>query len=207
MTSAKTKGARKWFPTGSQGRIVATISAMLLLSAFLRAAQGPAQAIALETRDEEVQQDADLAMEKDTMSCADSDHFRTLLSDLKSREERIEAAEADLLDRAQALNVAESQVREQLEELVAAERELRATMALAQEAAENDLNRLTTVYENMKPADAIPLFEEMTPDFAAGFLGRMRPDMAAAIMSGLQPEIAYSISVILAGRNANVPTE
>jgi flagellar motility protein MotE (MotC chaperone) len=47
----------------------------------------------------------------------------------------------------------------------------------------------------------------MDPVFAAGFLGRMRSDAAAAILAGLPPELAYSISVVLAGRNASVPTE
>jgi flagellar motility protein MotE (MotC chaperone) len=47
------------------------------------------------------------------------------------------------------------------------------------------------------------LFERMSPDFAAGFLGRMRPEAAAAIMSGLPPELGYSISVLLASRNAD----
>ena len=57
----------------------------------------------------------------------------------------------------------------------------------------------------MKPKDAAALFEEMSPEFAAGFLGLMRADAAALIMTGLEPTTAYSISVILAGRNANVP--
>ena len=47
------------------------------------------------------------------------------------------------------------------------------------------------------------MVEAMKPEFAAGFVGRMRPDAAADIMAGLKPEFAYSISVILAGRNAN----
>ena len=47
----------------------------------------------------------------------------------------------------------------------------------------------------------------MTPEFAAGFIGRMRADAAAAIMAGLSPQAAYTISVILAGRNARAPTE
>ena len=50
-------------------------------------------------------------------------------------------------------------------------------------------------------------FEEMTPEFAAGFMARMRPDTAAAVMAGLEPATAYSISVVIAGRNARVPTE
>ena len=85
------------------------------------------------------------------------------------------------------------------------ESDLRKTLALADGAAENDLARLTSVYENMKPKDAAALFETMEPDFAAGFLGRMRPDAAASVMTGLSPGAAYSISVILAGRNANAP--
>ncbi|MEP4475030.1 MAG: hypothetical protein ABJ024_08265, partial [Lentilitoribacter sp.] len=78
-------------------------------------------------------------------------------------------------------------------------------MALANTAAEDDLVRLTAVYENMKPKDASALFEQMEPGFAAGFLGRMRADAAAGILSGLSPQVAYSISVILAGRNADIP--
>lgn len=47
----------------------------------------------------------------------------------------------------------------------------------------------------------------MDPGFAAGFLGRMRPEAAAGIMTGLSPETAYTISVVLAGRNADVPRD
>ena len=34
---------------------------------------------------------------------------------------------------------------------------------------------MTTVYENMKPADAARIFETMDVNFAAGLLARMRP--------------------------------
>jgi hypothetical protein len=86
-----------------------------------------------------------------------------------------------------------------------AEERLRGLMTLAEDSAEGDLAQLTSVYENMKPKEAALLFERMSPDFAAGFLGRMRPEAAAAIMSGLPPELGYSISVLLAGRNAARP--
>jgi flagellar motility protein MotE (MotC chaperone) len=57
----------------------------------------------------------------------------------------------------------------------------------------------------MKPKDAAALFETMEPEFAAGFIARMLPDSAAKVMSGLDPKVAYTISVILAGRNASAP--
>ncbi|MEY1557257.1 MotE family protein [Yoonia sp. R2331] len=130
-----------------------------------------------------------------------------LLRALQEREARLAAREAQFLDRMQALRLAESEVAEQLAALSAAEEALRATIALADTAAESDLERLTRVYENMKPKDAAELFEQMTPDFAAGFLGLMEPVAAAQIMTLIEPDIAYSISAVLAGRNAGVPTQ
>lgn len=139
-------------------------------------------------------------------ACGSEADIAEVLARLREREARLERREAALEDRLQALSVADLQIRRNMAALVEAEAELEATMALADTAAEDDLVRLTSVYENMKPKDAAPLFATMDPQFAAGFLGRMRADAAAAIMAGLDPQAAYSISVILAGRNANVPT-
>ncbi len=130
-----------------------------------------------------------------------------LLRALQEREARLAAREGQFADRMQALRLAEAEVTEKLAALTAAEEALRATIALADSAAESDLERLTRVYENMKPKDAAELFEQMTPDFAAGFLGMMEPVAAAQIMTLITPEVAYSISAVLAGRNAGVPTE
>ena len=107
----------------------------------------------------------------------------------------------------EALRSAEQQIEDKLAALQQAEAALSATIARADTAAETDLAQLTTVYENMKPKEAADLFAQMPPRFAAGFLGMMRPDAAALIMTELDPEIAYSFSVVLAGRNANVPTD
>jgi len=35
----------------------------------------------------------------------------------------------------------------------------------------------------------------------------MRPESAAGILSEMPPNSAYSISVVMAGKNANAPTE
>ena len=141
------------------------------------------------------------------LACQTDESIGELLKTLKGREERISAQENQIADRIQALAVAKHGIDQKLVELVKAEEKLRATMALAETASEDDLSRLVSVYENMKPKDAAALFEEMEPRFSSGFLGRMRPDAAAKIFAGLTPAKAYSISVILAGRNAGVPTE
>jgi flagellar motility protein MotE (MotC chaperone) len=124
---------------------------------------------------------------------------------LSAREEQVARSEAALAERLAALDLAEEAITGRIVELEAAETKLRDTLALADGAAEEDLLRLTAVYETMKPKDAAQLFEAMTPEFAAGFLGRMRPDAAAAVFSGMTPEASYAVSVILAGRNAEVP--
>lgn len=126
---------------------------------------------------------------------------------LSLREGRLAVREAALNDRQAALQLADQAITDRLAKLEAMETRLRETLALADGAAEADIDRLTAVYQAMKPKDAASLFEAMSPDFAAGFLGRMAPESAAAILSGMSAEAAYGISVIVAGRNAAAPTE
>jgi flagellar motility protein MotE (MotC chaperone) len=131
------------------------------------------------------------------------DRLGTLLKTLQEKQARLSAREEAQENRQRALDDAAQRIDDRLAQIAVAEQQLRETLALSNNAAEDDLARLTTVYENMKPKDAAALFEAMKPEFAAGFLGRMRPDAAANIMAGLKPDFAYTISVILAGRNAN----
>ncbi|WP_299592107.1 hypothetical protein [uncultured Tateyamaria sp.] len=130
---------------------------------------------------------------------------KPLLDALLARENKVSEREGELAARSKALDVAQLEIERRLTALEGAEQRLRQTLSIAQTAAEDDLSKLTMVYENMKPKDASALFEAMEPAFAAGFLGRMRPEAAAKIMAGLKPQSAYSISAILAGRNARAP--
>ena len=140
----------------------------------------------------------------ETTSC----DMPTALSEaLTLREDRIVAQEASLKDRLSALALADAAITKRMEEMKAVEEELKATLAQADGAAEKDIQNLTAVYQAMKPKDAAALFETMSPEFAAGFLGRMPPEAAAAILSGMSSEAAYGVSVIVAGRNADVPKE
>ena len=138
-------------------------------------------------------------------ACRPQGDVAPLLAALRERADRLAVREAELDDRAQAISVASAQIDQKIADLVAAEERLAATLTLADTAAEDDVARLTAMYEAMKPKDAAPLFEEMAPDFAAGFLGRMRPDAAGALLAALEPKTAYTISVLLAGRNAAAP--
>lgn len=177
------------------------IGGLLVASAALRIAAGADQALALDP------DPLDRASATATAPCAASEDFEAMLAAFKSREAQIDAREKAIEDRMHALRIADAEVSRKLDELTAAEAKLSDTLALADTAAESDLDKLTKVYETMKPKQAAALFEEMDPNFAAGFLGRMRPEAAADIMAGLSAEAAHLYSVVLAGRNANVPKE
>jgi flagellar motility protein MotE (MotC chaperone) len=138
-------------------------------------------------------------------SALDRVEISGLIDALAKRESQVSEREKKLKMRLRALSVADEEIEKRLKKLSETESTLRATLSLADEASEKDILNLTSVYENMKPKNAAALFEEMEPHFAAGFLGRMRPDTAAQVMTALSPQAAYSISVILAGRNAAVP--
>lgn len=179
------------------------IAGLLLASGLLRLATGPGPALARGIGDFRASDTPTGTI----AACTTPEEIGPVLKALKAQRETLDAREAALADRVAALNLAETEITRNLAALEAAEERLAATLSLADSAAETDIERLTSVYENMKPKEAAALFEEMEPAFSAGFLGRMRPEAAAAIMAGLTPQTAYTISVVLAGRNANVPTK
>lgn len=176
------------------------LAGILLASGLLRLGDGTGTAIATELA---TMKSADTA----PAPAARDPDLAVLLEALEARETRIAAREAQLDERAGTLEEAERRIAEQLAMLETAEAELEQMLGRVESAAETDLGQLTAVYENMKPKEAAALFAQMDPAFAAGFLGRMRPDSAAPVLAGMPPEAAYQISVILAGRNASLPTE
>ena len=126
---------------------------------------------------------------------------------LNDREARLKARELVAEERSAALDLADAAIKARLAELKDAEASLSRLVSVSDGAAEGDLERLTAVYEAMKPADAARLFAAMAPDFAAGFLARMKPQSAAAVLAGMEPDAAYAVTALIAGRNARAPTE
>ncbi|KIT14288.1 MotE family protein [Jannaschia aquimarina] len=130
-----------------------------------------------------------------------------LLEELDRRETDLIRREESLDLREQDLRVAAEEIAASLDDLKAADAALEARMASSAGASDEDVDRLTRIYEGMKPKDAAAVFETMEPDFAAGFLARMAPDAAATILSEMPATNVYAISATIAGRNANAATE
>lgn len=185
-----------------RGALIA-IATFLIGSAIVRLGDDAGQAFARTTDEVDISKPAP----GPAGECRTDEDLASMLDAFRQREKRLDAREAAVQDRMQALRVADREVERKLARLTEAEADLREMITMAETAAGDDLDRLTEVYENMKPKRAAALFEEMTPEFAAGFLGRMRPEAAAAIMAGLSPDAAHTFSVVLAGRNARVPRE
>lgn len=183
------------------------VSALLVGSAVLRLGLEAGPAIAREAADFGARHDSSDTKDKNHRSNSDKSDLALVLKALNEREKKLVSREKQIEDRMQALKIADAAIDAKLADLDAAEKSLSATLALADGASENDLTRLTTVYEKMKAKESAALFETMDPAFAAGFLARMRADAAAGILAKLSPEAAYRISVILAGRHAAVPKE
>ncbi|MDA8746704.1 hypothetical protein N9M66_00665 [Litoreibacter sp.] len=183
----------------SSPRALFCIVSILLLSGALRVG-GVGLAVASESEDADI--NTSNTMEKMPEVGLDT---QALLRVIKERTAVLDKKERELVDRSYSLDAAQKLIERNLTRLAEAEERLQLAIAKVDGASEDDLDRLTTVYESMKPKVAAALFEQMKPEFAAGFLGRMAPQAAAGIMSGLPSESAYAISVILAGRNANAP--
>lgn len=182
------------------------LSVVLIGSVGVRLYSGAGEAIAKEFAELTSEETPEMAV-VDPMACMPDEELNGLIQVLRKREAMVSEKELEIEQKMAVVDLARSEIEESFKALELAEERLQSTMALSETAAEDDLSKLTSVYENMKPKDAAALFEAMAPDFAAGFLGRMRADAAADILTGLKPETAYTISVILAGRNASAPSE
>ena len=190
-------------PRRRRSGVLSVIATLLIVSGAIRIGSGTSSAFAA---DAVPPAPAEAGAEIET-ACAPTEAPAELLAALRTREERVATQESQIADRMQALRLAETEIEEKLAALQAAESSLADTLNIARGAAAEDIGRLTAVYENMPPEEVASLFEEMDPEFSSGFLARMAPEAAAAVMTNLSPTTAYSISVVIAGRNANAPRE
>lgn len=132
----------------------------------------------------------------------DREKMNEVIQMLNEREEKVKQLEQKVHLKEKILKETAKQINRRINELTKAEEKLRGTIVQVQTASESDLQKLTTVYESMKPKDAAQIFQAMDANFAAGFFALMQPTTAASIMSELDSDLAYTISAVLAGRNA-----
>ncbi|WP_375262469.1 MotE family protein [Palleronia sp.] len=176
------------------------LAGLLVASGVFRLGDGPVATVVTELL-------ASRSAHASSDSAPPEDEIAGLLAELNARQAELDERATELDSEADRVAEGREALRAQLDEVEKAEAELRELLKLADTAAEDDLSRLAQVYSAMKPAEAAALFEQMPPAFAAGFLGMMAPPASAAILAGMPPDAAYAITVMLAGRHADLPKE
>ena len=181
------------------------IAGFLLISAALRVGLHTGNAIAAIS--DEVEPDIQQINAPIAVAGPPDKALEEMVSAIQNKSKSLRQREEAIASQELALNLSLQALDAKISELKQAEKDLLELISVSQKAARSDIENLTSVYASMKPKDAARLFEEMDSEFAAGFLGQMNPEDAAGIMAGLTPQKAYAVSVLLAGRNANAPTD
>lgn len=166
------------------------LASMFLTAATLKGIGGAAAALDVTSDDTQTQID-----------CLPDTTPAALSQALQDREQAVSAREAALTEQQSRIDRSKEQLEAQLIMLQEAEAEMRSSLAIAERGAQDDLERLTRMYEAMDPEQAGRLFTQMDPAFAAEFLARMSSPAAAGVLASLEPDHAYAMSVYIAGRN------
>ena len=145
---------RKRRPRGRMRGALVVIATLLLASAFTRLGGGIGQAVARASVETVKGPDAPDA----ARNCEAPMDLQILHNALQDRAARLDLRETALRDRLQALRITDREVTQKIAALEDAETELRQTLSIAETAAEDDITRLTAVYERMKPKQAAALF-------------------------------------------------
>ena len=130
--------------------------------------------------------------------CLTGDVLAVLQTDKANIAERMAAVEV----REKALATLEAKLSEQMELIDAANDKMEAQLGEMKSVANEDIIHLVKMYQTMKPKQAAAIFESMDAAFAAGFLREMNGERAGLIMANMDSRKSYSISAIMASKNA-----
>ena len=130
--------------------------------------------------------------------CLTGATYDVMIADL----ERLDKREQDIAVREKSLAAIETKLTAQLASVEEANSNLEKKIGSLKTVANDDLKHLVGMYQTMKPKQAAAIFNSMDPAFAAGFLREMSSDNAGLIMANMDARKSYTISVIIAGRNA-----
>ena len=130
--------------------------------------------------------------------CLTGDVLDVLQADRAKLSERLTAVTA----REKTLATLEVKLKDQMAQIEAANDTLEARIELMETTANEDIDHLVKMYQVMKPKQAAEIFDSMDPAFAAGFLREMNSERAGMIMANMDSRKSYSISIIMAAKNA-----
>lgn len=123
---------------------------------------------------------------------------RTVLQSLAERRKELDARTQELDTRAQLLAAAEKRVKERVAELKEIEARINERIGAEDEANEERIAGLVSMYETMKPKDAARIFERLDMGVLLDVVTRMQPRKMAAVLAAMDPVVAQDLTVELA---------
>lgn len=132
--------------------------------------------------------------------CADVPEAVALADTLRLRGIAVDRALADMERRKQELAAAEHRIKARLEALKSAKAALSDANASRSAGTAEGIERLISVYDAMKPADAATILAALPPDFAAEILTRVQPEASARIIASIEPGQAAILTAHMGSR-------
>ena len=136
------KSSPKRARSGTGRGALMIITGLLIGSATLRMGSDAGQALA---RPQDPVDGAGLDSAQTPLACEMPEDFRQMLTAFQARETRLKEQETAIADRLAALQLADQEIDRKMKRLVAAEIQLSETIALADTAAESDIDRIGRV--------------------------------------------------------------
>lgn len=123
-----------------------------------------------------------------------------VLQQLAKRREALDARERTVSDREALIAAADAKLAARIGQLGDLKKQIEDLLLKADKTGDEDIARLTKVYENMKPKDAAPVMARLSDDVRLPIAAAMKDKSLAAILSAMPEEKAQEITEKLALR-------
>jgi len=123
-----------------------------------------------------------------------------VLQQLAKRREALDARERTISDREALIAAADTKLVARIGQLSDLKKQIEDLLKKADKTGDEDIARLTKVYENMKPKDAAPVMARLSDDVRLPIAAMMKDKALAAILSAMPEEKAQEITEKLAQR-------
>jgi flagellar motility protein MotE (MotC chaperone) len=123
-----------------------------------------------------------------------------VLQQLAKRREALDARERTISDREALIAAADAKLAARIGQLGDLKKQIEDLLVKADKTGDEDIARLTKVYENMKPKDAAPVMARLSDDVRLPIAAAMKDKSLAAILSAMPEEKAQEITEKLALR-------
>ncbi len=135
-----------------------------------------------------------------------SNSEQSVLRSLSQRRKALDMRERDIQMQARLLEASERRVQARIDELKEIEGRIETLFGVQEEAQEQQLASLVTMYSNMKPKDAARILGQLDMDVLIQVVRRMSERKMAPILAAMDPIAAQELTVELA-TGGTIPTE